>query len=93
MDAWENEPNYNESVFKNWNKKFWLKFVSWQYARKIFGYKLDAWHLAKSCMIICFSFAMWYYKQANGLIVHLIIFGALWIFSFYLFYHRLFKVK
>jgi hypothetical protein len=106
MDATENEPNFNESVFRNWNPKFWLKTVSWQYARKLFGYKFDAWHIAKSLMIISFG----------GVVISAVCFGAnvlampetkwfpvaiitmpalciIWNGAFYVFYHALFKVK
>ena len=56
MDKLENE-NFYTSVFKNLNEKFWYKRESWKYAKKIFGYKIDGWHLAKSAMIICLCLA------------------------------------
>ena len=55
MDATENEPNFNESVFKRLNQRFWLKSVSWQFAYKIGGYKFDAWHLSKTGMVLCIT--------------------------------------
>lgn len=51
LDMLENE-NFFSSVFKNLNQKFWYKRISWQHARKILGYKWDAWHITKS-IIIC----------------------------------------
>jgi hypothetical protein len=53
MDRLENLPAFNASVFYKKDAKFWLKEISWRYAKKIFGYKIDAWHIAKSAMV-CF---------------------------------------
>jgi hypothetical protein len=102
MDATENE-NYFESIFRNRNQKFWYKRISWQYAKKIFGYKVDAWHLSKSCMIICalaavyceqFSNQMWHTGiRFLDIGIDICIAGAIWNLSFKLFYHKLFKVK
>ena len=92
MDAWENE-NYFESIFKNWNQKKWYKRVSWQYAKKIFGYRLDGWHGAKSCMIICLMVAVILFKPHHQLWVHFISMGLIWNGTFTLFYHRIFKIK
>ena len=106
MDATENEPNFNESIFKNLNRKFWLKTVSWEYAKRIGGYKFDAWHLAKSFMIISFAcvvvagiyFGVWVFEHNSPkviimtVIVNLAV-GLTWISVFTLFYHKIFKVK
>lgn len=51
MDLLENE-NFNSSIFRRWNPAFWYKRESWKYARKIYGYKIDGWHISKSGMII-----------------------------------------
>lgn len=103
MDATENEPNFNESIFKNLNKKFWLKTVSWQFARKIFGWKFDAWHVAKSGMVLSIAGAIiaaifvGVYLAANPSLLFisasLATIGAAWNGSFKLFYHIIFKVK
>lgn len=103
MDACENAPNFNESIFKDKPRRFWLKTVSWEYAKKIFGYKLDAWHLSKTFMII-FICAAIYLEQFSNQIWHtkntflnigidVIIAGVIWNLSFTLFYHHIFKVK
>lgn len=102
MDAWENE-NYFESIFKHWDQKFWYKRESWKYSRRLFGYHLDGWHLAKSSMIICIAGAI-YTEQFSKQIWHtgqlvldigidIVIMGILWNLGFNLFYHLLFKVK
>ena len=50
MDIVENE-NFYTSRFVNCNPNFWYKRESWKYARKVFGWKFDAWHVAKSLML------------------------------------------
>lgn len=107
MDRVENE-NFFESVFKNRNQRFWYKRVSWQYARKVFGYKIDAWHLAKSAMVICLlsaivgaTFGLWPVFVLVALIkskwlliaANFIIFGTVWNLSFGLFYNKILKRK
>jgi hypothetical protein len=42
------------SVFKYKNRSFWDKATGSTKAKRIFGYKVDAWHLSNSAMIICF---------------------------------------
>lgn len=46
--------HYYVSVFRNLSERFWNKQVSWKYAKKVFAYPIDAWHLSNSCMIVCF---------------------------------------
>lgn len=103
MDATENEPNFNESIFKKLNPKFWLKSVSCDYAKKLFGYKFDAWHLAKTCMVFSISGAIisavfvGAYLAYNPSILFIsssvVAVGTAWNGSFKLFYHIIFKVK
>lgn len=97
MDAVENEPNYNESVFKKLPKQFWLKEQSWKFAAKVFGYKIDAWHLSKSAMIICLVMAIIFFdmpvEKWQDVAVYLIVGGLTWNFTFWLFYHKIFGVK
>jgi hypothetical protein len=97
MDATENAPNFNESRLKTLPKTFWLKEVSWKYAARLFNYKLDAWHIAKSCMVICFVltaiFFDWPVEKWQDVAIYLIAGGVIWNATFYFFYHVLFKVK
>lgn len=97
MDATENAPNYNESIFRKLPKQFWLKEQSWKYAAKVFGYKIDAWHLSKSAMIICFVLAIIFFdlpvEKWQDTAVYVIVAGVAWNFFFYLFYHVIFKIK
>lgn len=97
MDATENE-NFSESIFKNLPKQFWYKRESWKYAPKLFGYKFDAWHMAKSCMIACLIlcaifFKYWSVEKWQDVALYLAGGGLIWNGCFWLFYHKLFKVK
>ena len=92
MDALENE-NFYESIFSDWDKSFWYKRMSWKSSTKVFGYVVDAWHLAKSAMIICFVLAAVAYTPIVNEIVDVLIYGAIWNISFNIFYHRLFGVR
>lgn len=100
-DAFENE-NYFESIFKNWNQRFWYKRESWKYAKKIFRYKIDGWHLAKSAWILCAIVAGVLYVPIAGTVIHVPILssmidigisGVIWIGTFNIFYHRIFRIK
>lgn len=97
MDAVENEPNFNESIFKNLPKQFWLKTESWKYVKKIFGYHLDAWHFAKSLMVICFAGAVIFFDlplmKWQDVALYLVLIGIIWNGAFWLFYNVIFKVK
>ena len=103
MEATENEPNFNESILKNLNRRFWLKTESWQYARQLWGYKFDAWHISKTCMAFSCAGALisavfvGVYLATNPSILFIsasvAAIGVSWNGSFKLFYHIIFKVK
>ena len=95
MDRVENEVEINESIFSRKDPKFWLKSVSWRYARKIIGWKADVWHIAKSVMVIsmCFGLPILFhvgsYLLDKG--ISLAIYGTVWNMTFSLFYSKIFK--
>lgn len=97
MDATENAPNFHESIFRKLPIQFWLKEQSWKYAARLFNYKFDAWHLAKSCMVICFAGAVIFFdlpvQKWHDVAFYLIGIGIIWNVAFWLFYHVIFKVK
>ena len=96
MDRTENAPAYNKSVFKNLPKTFWLKEVSWQYATKIFGWKGDCWHIAKSLMIIFMAATVAFTLAFEPLLrpwLNFIVLGLLWNGTFNLFYNYILKRK
>jgi hypothetical protein len=96
MDATENE-NFFESTFRDLNQRFWYKRESWKYAKKIFGYHVDAWHLSKSLMIICLIAAIIAFdlpvKNWQDIVIYLIVGGFTWNLSFWLFYNKIFHIK
>ena len=92
MDAIENE-NFFESIFSDMDKSFWYKRDSWRSTKKVFGYRFDAWHIAKSLMIILMVLAAIFYDPVYGELYDFAICGVLWNFSFWLFYHKIFGVK
>jgi hypothetical protein len=97
MDATENAPNFNESIFKKLPVQFWLKEQSWKYAPKIFNYRLDCWHIAKSCMVLYFLFSVLLFDlplvKWQDWALYIIVAGILWNGGFWLFYHKIFRVK
>lgn len=96
MDAVENE-NYFESIFRKLPQQFWYKRESWKYVKKIFGYRFDAWHLAKSAMIMCVIMAIICFdlpvEKWHDWAVYIIVGGVTWNLTFTLFYHKIFGVK
>lgn len=89
MDRIENE-NFFESVFKKLDQRFWYKRESWKYAYKIFGYKVDAWHLSKTLMVVFACLSIVFYNPFIP-IADFIVLGVLWNLTFNLFYNRIFK--
>jgi hypothetical protein len=91
--------HYDTSVFKWKDRRFWDPAISWKYAKylKFTKYKLDAWHLANSGMIICFiffgllfPFSIWH---VGVLLAALVICGGAWVLAFNLFYNKLLRRK
>ena len=98
MDSIENE-HIGDTIFAKYDKNFWSKRHSWNTAPVLFRYKIDAWHLSKSAMIIAFaccasyfnSIAQLYVKGIN--IANLLIIGYVYIIVFNGFYNYIFKKK
>lgn len=84
MDSLE-EGKFTNSVFKNFNQKFWYKRESWKHARRIFNYPVDAWHIAKSLMLVCLLLATF------SISIKFLIAGIIWIVFFNFGYNKLFK--
>lgn len=103
MDATENEPNFNESILKGLNRKFWLKPVSAEHAKRVRGYKFDAWHISKTGMVFSIAGAIisavfvGVFLAANPSFLFtsasVAAVGVSWNGSFKLFYHIIFRVK
>ncbi len=78
-DILENE-NFFTSRFKNLNPKFWYKRESWKYAKKIFNYTFDGWHITKSLMVVSFLTIPFIYIPLMSPLWDFIIAGV--VFSF-----------
>jgi hypothetical protein len=89
MDILENE-NFSSSIFRNLNPKWWYKRESWKYAKKVFGWKYDGWHVFKSLMIIFLMLAIVLYHPILGFL-DFFLFGLVWNSVFSLSY-KLFKI-
>ncbi|WP_407522639.1 hypothetical protein PDL71_15370 [Lacibacter sp. MH-610] len=89
MDRTENIVAFNRSVFSHADKRFWCKEISWQYAAKVFGWKADVWHIAKSSMIILLAFAMVFFESTGHWWLDILAIGAAWNGTFNLFYHKI----
>lgn len=85
------DERFESSIFKKLNPKFWSKAVSSQHAKRVFGYKIDAWHLTKSTVIILLCLAAVLYKPCTTPLIDFIIMGAAWNLPFNLFYNRIFQ--
>lgn len=90
MDRLENE-SYFTSIFKDWNQKFWYKRESWKYAKVIFNYRIDGWHLCKSAMIVFIALAIITYKTLFNPFADFILIGFLWNTIFELMYDTILK--
>lgn len=77
--------HFDTSIFKKLNPKFWHKATSSEYAKRIFGYKLDGWHLANSLMIFSFVAA------ASDSLIDFIILGVLFNIVFNLEYNKILR--
>jgi len=109
MDRVENSIQFKVSVFKNLNSEFWCKTISAHSKNFIpfTKYRVDAWHLAKSGMIICFvSSAAFYHPFVEnflqpfidnyalaGKVIFIILGGGIYNLTFNLFYNNVFKSK
>lgn len=83
--------HYYKSIFNNseFDPKFWNPDISWirePLART--GYKLDAWHIFKSAMIVFMVLAVISYSPILGWFGDLCIYGLAWNLIFNLFYNH-----
>ena len=89
MDRTENSVAFNRSIFNHLDPKFWSKEVSWQYAKKVFGWKADCWHIAKSLMVIFLCLSLFIENKLQWW--EFPIFGTLWNVTFNTFYNHILK--
>ncbi len=81
--------HFDTSIFRKLNPNFWDRDISSEKAKRIFNYKIDAWHLSQSLMIVAMIAATvfhvpkleWYYEIA--------IAGTAWNIVFNTFYNKI----
>lgn len=90
MDSVENEHFFN-TKFRDLNENFWYKRISWDKAKKIFGWKFDAWHIFKSLSLISGGFALYFYIPVNTWYWDILAIGYYYNTTFNGFYNHIFK--
>lgn len=96
MDKTAEPVAFNSSVFRNLNRKWWLKSVSWEYVKFLpfTKYRLDAWHLAKSLLILSISFMpIFPFKIFDSWILNILLNASIITGSFVVFYDYILKRK
>lgn len=85
--------HFDDSVFHKMDPKFWNPEFSWKYADflKFTKYRLDAWHLANSGMIICFCIALAIHGHFLWWGWEFLIAGTVYNLSFNLFYNKILR--
>ncbi len=93
MDRTDNSVAFNRSIFNHLDPKFWNKAISWQYAKQVFNWKADCWHIAKSAMIICLAASLYFVLiSVNGFKWWEVpILGIVWNVTFNTFYNHILK--
>ena len=81
--------HFANSIFEHKNPKYWNPNVSWMFANYLpyTKYKVDAWHLFKSAMIVFICLAIVFGNKLN--IIDFILLGTLWNIVFNIFYNHL----
>ncbi len=92
MDSVESD-HIDGTIFSKHKPQFWNKGTSASIAKKIFGWKYDAWHVFKSSMIILLALAIVSYKPVSYWWVDFLAIGWVWNTYFNVFYNHLLKNK
>lgn len=79
--------HFFESRFSNLNQNFWYPHQSWKVAPVIFRYRVDAWHLLKSLMVVTMVCAIVFHRPCLAWYWEVMIGGSVWNLTFNLFYH------
>lgn len=83
--------HFDTSIFRRHDPNFWDRDISSDKAKRIFGYKLDAWHIALSLMIVCMILAIIFHQRKLDWYLELIIGGVIWNSVFSLFYNKILR--
>lgn len=93
MDSVEYETAFEKSIFSKLNPKWWCKSISWEYVKflPLTKYRPDAWHLAKSSMVVFIVLAIVVAAPVSHPLPHFVLLGLIWNMSFNLFYNHIFR--
>lgn len=83
--------HFDISIFRFKDRKFWDKNVSWKYAKVIFAYKVDGWHLANSGMIVSICLAIALHHPYTYWWLEVVAAGLIFNLSFNIFYNKVLR--
>jgi len=94
MDKVETTISFKDSRFKNKKVAFWCKPISAHNVKFIpfTKYRPDAWHLAKSTMIVLWCLAIVFYHSFIP-VIDFVVMGIVYNLVFNIFYNHIFKTK
>jgi hypothetical protein len=59
--------HFDKSIFSKYNSKWWNPSISWQYVKLTFNWmRFDAWHIAKTAMLLSLFAAVHFYTPVFG---------------------------
>ena len=93
MDSVEYETAFEKSIFSKLNPKWWCKSISWEYVKFLpfTKYRPDAWHLAKSSMVVFIVLAVVMTDTQPTKLPYFVVMGLVWNISFNVFYNHIFR--
>jgi hypothetical protein len=85
--------HFSSSVFRWKDPRFWDPSVSWMHAPLLrwTRYRLDAWHLANSLMVVCFAAAAVFHEAHLRWYWELLIAGVIYNVTFNRFYNKILR--
>lgn len=80
---------FDKSIFSRYDAKWWNPTISWMYVKLTFNWmRFDAWHIAKTAMLLLIMAAIYCYSPLLGWLDILGLYFV-WGVVFELFYSRL----
>lgn len=85
--------HFDTSIFRRKDRKFWDPNISWKYAKylPLTKYKVDAWHLSNTGMIICFCLSVALNTFPYHWLLQFLAAGLIVNISFNLFYNKILR--
>jgi len=83
--------HFDTSIFRRLDVAFWDRDISSNKAKRIFNYKVDAWHLSQSAMIVLMILAAILHVPKLAWYFELVIAGTWWNIVFNTFYNKILR--